>query len=714
MPSCMEIRTRSRRKPGKHTEGGRIKRIVADRGIGQGASRDTDDHTGRSLDDLLRERLGYPHHRRMLLEESVISPAVVAERGYYTAKTKAELAKLGFSERQRRVSALVIPMYSPTGELATHQIRPDSPRVNGDGKQVKYETPASTPIRLDVHPSQTQRVRDASVPLCVTEGVKKADSLVSRGQCVVALQGVWCWGKDNVPLPDWEDVKLWGRSVSVIFDSDVTTNPKVQAALEGLVDFLRGRGARVRVIYLPDAPGGTKQGIDDFFVAGGTLQGLEVYAEEGLKEEFAEVGRSLADVRPEPVEWLWPRRVPKGKITVLDGDPDNGKSVLTTDLAARVTAGKSLPDGTPTEAAGVVIVAAEDGAADTVRPRFDAAAGDPSRARLLGDEEPFVIPDDIPRLERAIEQVGAALVVIDPIMAFLSGDVNSNRDQDVRRALTPLKRMAERTGAAVLLVRHLNKMPGGNPLYRGGGSIGIIGAARSGLVVGRHPDDEELRVLAGQKNNLSLPPESLAYRIETAENGAARIVYEGVSEATVQQLLRAPADEEEKTALSEAKEFLLSELRDGPMAAKQVKKNADEADVSQRTLKRAKAALGVISTKETDGSWTWSLPVKEVKGDHALTDGPLGTLGPLDRDGPLEDEKYRYLSEEGQGGQGGQAEATADSWRPSGNGASPLERLPAHPQPNGEVYEPSSLEEELDQLRDLMAKDEEGEVGHVG
>jgi RecA-family ATPase len=205
---------------------------------------------------------------------------------------------------------------------------------------------------------------------------------------------------------------------------------------------------------------------------------------------------------------LWPRRIPSGKITVLDGDPDNGKTVLTIDLAARVTAGLDLPDDTPTEAAGAVIVSAEDGAADTIRPRFDAADGDPTRACLLGDEEPLAIPGDIPRLERAVRQVEAALVVIDPIMAFLSGDVNSNRDQDVRRALTPLKQMAERTGAAIVLVRHLNKTPGGNPLYRGGGSIGLIGAARSGLVVGRHADDDELRVLAGQKNNLSLPPKA--------------------------------------------------------------------------------------------------------------------------------------------------------------------------------------------------------------
>jgi putative DNA primase/helicase len=137
---------------------------MADRSLRQGPSRNTGDHFSRSLDSLLQERLDYPHHRRMLLEESGISPEVVVERGYYTAKTKAELANLGFSERQRQASALVIPMYSPAGELATHQIRPDAPRENGDGRPVKYETPSRSPIRLDVHPSQTERVRDASVP----------------------------------------------------------------------------------------------------------------------------------------------------------------------------------------------------------------------------------------------------------------------------------------------------------------------------------------------------------------------------------------------------------------------------------------------------------------------------------------------------------------------------------------------------------------------
>ena len=374
-----------------------------------------------------------------------------------------------------------------------------------------------------------------------------------------------------------------------------------------------------------------------------------------MREDLLPAGKPLSEVEPERVEWLWPRRIPKGKITVLDGDPDNGKSVLTTDLAARVTAGLDLPDGTPTKAAGAVIVSAEDGASDTIRPRFDAAGGNPHRALLLGDDEPFAIPDDIPRLERAVNRVGAVLVVVDPIMAFLSGNVNSNRDQDVRRALTPLKRMAERTGAAVVLVRHLNKTQGGNPLYRGGGSIGIIGAARSGMVVGPHPDSDELRVLAGQKNNLSLPPRSLAYRIETAGNGAARIAYKGFSEATAAQLLRIPDDEEETSALAEAKEYLVSELARTPVAAKAIKKDAREADISERTLRRAKQVLGVRSEKESDGSWTWSLPDKKVEGGQASTVGNLGPVGPLGNVASSEPDDSAYLREGVQDGQDGQA-----------------------------------------------------------
>jgi hypothetical protein len=176
------------------------------------------------------------------------------------------------------------------------------------------------------------------------------------------------------------------------------------------------------------------------------------------------------------------------------------------------------------------------------------------------------------------------------------------------------------------------------------------------LLAATHPDDDELRLLAGQKNNLSLPPESLVYRIEAAENGAARIVYEGVSEATAGQLLRVPVDEEEKSVLTEAKEFLESELNGRRMAMKAVERNASEAGISPRTLKRAKQALGVKSVKQSDGSWTWSLPEKEAKGGQSPTDGPVGTVGPLGKDASPKPDDYAYLREEGQGDQEGQGD----------------------------------------------------------
>jgi replicative DNA helicase len=241
---------------------------------------EADQHTA------LRERLDYVHHQQQLVEESGITPQVILDRGYRTVTTKAELNRLGFSKTQQLAPALAIPMYGPTGELVTHQIRPDSPRKDRDGKPIKYETPAKSRVHLDVHPSQTERVKDREDPLWITEGVKKADCLVSHGQCAVALQGVWCWQKDGLPLPEWEDIKLHGRTVYVVFDSDVMTKSAVHAALKKLVAFLVGRGAKVNVVYLPDGEGGKKQGVDDYLVAGGAVEELKRLAKGGLREHY--------------------------------------------------------------------------------------------------------------------------------------------------------------------------------------------------------------------------------------------------------------------------------------------------------------------------------------------------------------------------------------------------------------------------------------------
>ena len=337
-------------------------------------------------------------------------------------------------------------------------------------------------------------------------------------------------------------------------------------------------------------------------------------------------GTILSDVEAETVLWLWERRIPLGKITVVDGDPGNGKSALTTDLAARLSVGRPFPDGQPTEPAGVVIMNAENGLADTIRPRVDAAGGDPTKVLSLAaiefgepdergdrDERTLSIPEDIRIIENALNRMDAKMLVVDPLMAFLSEGVNAHKDQDVRRALAPLKRMAERTGCAVVLVRHLNKASGGNSLYRGGGSIGIIGAARSGLLVGQDPEDDKIRVLAGQKSNLTEMPESLKYRIVTAANGAARVEHLGTTTTTANAMLSAPTDAEERSALGEAMKFLREELGKAPVMAKNKKARAKEMEISDATLRRAKQALAIVSSREGDDGWSWSLP-KPKKG----------------------------------------------------------------------------------------------------
>jgi RecA-family ATPase len=244
----------------------------------------------------------------------------------------------------------------------------------------------------------------------------------------------------------------------------------------------------------------------------------------------ASEGILVSEVEPERVEWLWPGRLPLGKLAVLDGDPGLGKSVVTLDVAARVSAGRELPDGRPCESAGVVLLSAEDGLGDTIRPRLDAAGADSERIFALstvveakGGERVISLTKDLAVIDRAIERVGAGLVVVDPLMAFLSEKTDSYKDQDIRRALAPLAALAERTRAAILIVRHLTKAAGGNTLYRGGGSIAIIGAARSGLVIAQDPEDSERRILAANKHNLSRPASSLAFRIVDAPNGAARV-----------------------------------------------------------------------------------------------------------------------------------------------------------------------------------------------
>ena len=228
----------------------------------------------------------------------------------------------------------------------------------------------------------------------------------------------------------------------------------------------------------------------------------------------------LADVEPEAIKWTWRGFLAGGKLSLLAGDPGLGKSTVSLDLAARLTRGRLWPDGAaPAEPGSVVLLSAEDGVADTLRPRLDALGADVSRVHVLeavrersGGTRSFSLARDIAALEEAIVATGASLVVIDPVTAYLGG-VDAFRDDEIRGVLEPLQRLAERTGVAVLLLAHLNKNAGTRAIYRVGGSIGLPAACRLVFIVARDPDRPERRLMMTAKANIAADGATLAFGI---------------------------------------------------------------------------------------------------------------------------------------------------------------------------------------------------------
>jgi putative DNA primase/helicase len=224
-------------------------------------------------------------HTRMLTTESAVDPDVIAERGYRTVewtlndqagRRELEGLKVPSWARPERGRGLLIPVFRATGERIGVQWRPDTPTPDRSGKRPKYVMPAGTAGKLDVHPRNRDRIVDPSVELWLTEGVKKADALTSRGACVVALAGVYNWRSTLSTLGDWEDVPLKGRSMIVCFDSDAGSNQNVLRAMRRLGAWLGSKGVR-KVHYLitpAEFDGRATKGADDYLAAGGTLDGL--------------------------------------------------------------------------------------------------------------------------------------------------------------------------------------------------------------------------------------------------------------------------------------------------------------------------------------------------------------------------------------------------------------------------------------------------------
>lgn len=335
--------------------------------------------------------------------------------------------------------------------------------------------------------------------------------------------------------------------------------------------------------------------------------------------------RTFSSIDPEPLRWLWPDRIPLGKLTVIAGDPGLGKSLLTIDIAARVSTGAVFPDGSPCELGNVIFLSAEDDAADTIRPRLDAAGADVSRVHLLDAvrnvtadgksvETSFNLERDIDALEDAIRQTGARLIVIDPISAYLGG-TDSHNNSAVRGLLLPLAALAGKYKVAVVAVTHLRKSAGA-AIHRIAESLAFSAAARAAWGVAPDPDEELRQLFAPIKQNLGRAG-GLAYRIE-APNDIARIAWEpGAVAVDVNAVMGGFESREDHSERSEAGDWLKDFLAEGPRGAADVRNQARVVGLTWITVRRAADSIGIVKRKMggRGAGWEWALP-GECKDAH--------------------------------------------------------------------------------------------------
>lgn len=325
----------------------------------------------------------------------------------------------------------------------------------------------------------------------------------------------------------------------------------------------------------------------------------------------------LAEVVVRPVSWLWEQYIPRGAITLLEGDPGVMKSTIALNLAARNSLGACMPPDDARPGArnpdGTLIISGEDDVERTIKARLLAAGACLERCRVLssvcefGERRSVQLPRDIGVVEKIITEQRITLVVIDVLACFTEDGVSMNDDASMRRLTTALTAMAGRTQVAVLAIRHHNKKTGTSAMHRGGGSIGIVGAARSALTVALHPNDPSEFVLAVAKHNLCARPLSLTFRAEIVGD-VARIEWGDRIQMTANELLNARAPRTSK--LDEAQAIIAQMLADGHRPETEVLAACVEQGISERTFTRARTEMGVLARKVGFGSsgyWSLSL-----------------------------------------------------------------------------------------------------------
>jgi putative DNA primase/helicase len=328
----------------------------------------------------------------------------------------------------------------------------------------------------------------------------------------------------------------------------------------------------------------------------------------------------LSSIEPEDVNWLWPGRLARGHFTLVAGDPGGGKTSLLLDCAARLSRGSAWPDGSPAPQGLTLFATGEDDLKSTIRPRVDRFGGDSSQviiveARDRHGKRPLDLVKDLRNLADAIRDVKPALIGMDPITAFL-GRTDSHRDSEVRGLLAPLIAALQESNAALMTISHMSKGAMQSALYRPGGSIAFVAAARLAFAVAADHEDEDRRILAPLKTNLCEKPDCLAFRIEDGV-----LVWEDgpVVGVDAEQLLGRPKarKEEDPTEAEQLLRALLDDASRWPLAAASAFELASQQGIQERTLRRAAKALGIRAKRQGFGPGSrviWEHPSAGMSG----------------------------------------------------------------------------------------------------
>ncbi len=317
----------------------------------------------------------------------------------------------------------------------------------------------------------------------------------------------------------------------------------------------------------------------------------------------------MEDVVSKEVEWLWYPYIPYGKITIIEGDPGEGKTTLVLKLAAALSRGLPLPydDDKEYEPIHIIYQTAEDGIEDTIKPRLEKAGADCSMIRVIDEtDKELSMTDD--RLEQAIIETGARLIILDPIQAYIGATVDMHRANEIRPVLKHLGIIAEKHNCAIILIGHMNKASGSKSIYRGLGSIDIQATARSVLLVARLRDKPNIRIMAHDKSSLAPAGDAIGFEM-TEDNGMVCI---GPYDITIDELLSGNEGRGKKK-LDIAENFIKEYFGTNKVIpSNEIMMEAAKRSIKRNTLLSAKKKLGITSDKEKadDGTiyWTWAMP----------------------------------------------------------------------------------------------------------